>query len=133
MIIVDLGTLFPGLRELFLRSKCMRDAQSSLIYVSSLEDRTEATEWGFWQALAATYLSDTTIAHILEKRNAEEWGDWEKQSAGTCTLHHLLNQYNVKCVIIFLRCQSVLMARMKSFGIHESALCAIRRQCSRIA
>ncbi|KAJ7891340.1 hypothetical protein B0H14DRAFT_2560905 [Mycena olivaceomarginata] len=96
MIIVDLGTLFPGLRELFLRSKCMRDAQSSLIYVSGLEDRTEATEWGFWQALAATYLSDTTIAHILEKRNAEEWGDWEMQSAGTCTLHHLLNQYNVR-------------------------------------
>ncbi|KAJ7348878.1 hypothetical protein DFH08DRAFT_959081 [Mycena albidolilacea] len=80
MTIVDLGTLFPGLREIFLRSKCMKDAQSM----------------GVWQALAATYLSDTTIAHILEKRNAEEWGDWEKQSAGTCTLHHLLNQYNVR-------------------------------------
>jgi hypothetical protein len=101
MTIVDLGTLFPGLREIFLRSKCMRDAQSSLVHVSGLEDRTVATEWGFWQALAATYLSDTTIAHILEKRNAEEWGDWEKQSAGTCTLHHLLNQYNVRCVNIF--------------------------------
>jgi hypothetical protein len=72
--IVDLVTLFPGLRLLFLRTKCL-DSITSTDTISALWDRPgdpPDEEWKFWQVLTATCLSDTTISAILEESSAPQ-------------------------------------------------------------
>ncbi|KAJ7937932.1 hypothetical protein B0H13DRAFT_1852220 [Mycena leptocephala] len=67
--IVDLATLFPGLRLHFLRANCMNNATSTDT-ISALWDRSTgppSEEWTFWQTLAAVCLSDTTISVIVEE------------------------------------------------------------------
>jgi hypothetical protein len=66
---VELVTLFPGLRSLFIRANFL-DGAASPDAVSTLWDRpTDPSdeEWTFWKALAATSLSDTTVSAILEE------------------------------------------------------------------
>ncbi|KAJ7824643.1 hypothetical protein B0H13DRAFT_2290937 [Mycena leptocephala] len=66
--IVDLVTVFPGLRVHFLRAKCM-ESTTSMDTISALWDHPTAApdeEWTFWKTFAATCLSNTTISAILE-------------------------------------------------------------------
>jgi hypothetical protein len=65
--IVDIVTLFPGLRALCLHAKYIEGATSTED-ISSLWSRVNGLpdEWAFWQMLAATCLADTTISGILE-------------------------------------------------------------------
>jgi hypothetical protein len=71
---VDLATLFPGLRVLFLQTKVLGNT-TSLDAMSKLWNRDIGPpnqEWMFWQKLAATCLTDTTISAILEGRSVSE-------------------------------------------------------------
>ncbi|KAJ7799410.1 hypothetical protein B0H14DRAFT_3787971 [Mycena olivaceomarginata] len=66
--VVDLATLLPGLRVLFLQTKIL-DSAISLDTISALWDRSTDPldkEWTFWQALAATCLADTVISAMTE-------------------------------------------------------------------
>ncbi|KAJ7202363.1 hypothetical protein GGX14DRAFT_463414 [Mycena pura] len=63
--VVDLVTLFPGLREIFLRAQCLYGA-SSAEAISELWDHDNGAEWGFWKTLAATCLSPSNIAAMVE-------------------------------------------------------------------
>jgi hypothetical protein len=72
--IVDLATSFPGLQVLFLETKVL-DNTTSLDAMSKLWNRVIGPpdqEWVFWQKLAATCLTDTTISAILERRSVSE-------------------------------------------------------------
>ncbi|KAJ7824288.1 hypothetical protein B0H14DRAFT_1302083 [Mycena olivaceomarginata] len=67
--IVDLVTLLPGLRVLFLQTKVLNNL-TSLDTISALWDRSTGPpdkEWTFWQTLAVTALADTAISAITEK------------------------------------------------------------------
>ncbi|KAJ7915866.1 hypothetical protein B0H13DRAFT_385494 [Mycena leptocephala] len=67
--IVDVITLFPGLRVHFLRAKFLKSTTSTDT-ISALWDRPSGPpdeEWKFWQSLAATCLSDTAISAILKE------------------------------------------------------------------
>ncbi|KAJ7824284.1 hypothetical protein B0H14DRAFT_3145728 [Mycena olivaceomarginata] len=66
--IIDLATLLPGLRVLFLQTKVL-DNVTSLDTISTLWDRSTSPpdkEWTFWQKLAATCLADTVISAMTE-------------------------------------------------------------------
>ncbi|KAJ7673492.1 hypothetical protein B0H14DRAFT_2656902 [Mycena olivaceomarginata] len=68
--VVDLVTLLPGLRVLFLQTKILYSA-TSLDTISALWDRftdPPDKEWTFWQALAATCLADTVISAMTQRR-----------------------------------------------------------------
>jgi hypothetical protein len=72
--IVDLVTLFPGLRGLLLQTKVL-DNTTSLDAMSELWNRPTGPpdqEWIFWQKLAQTCLSDTTISAVLERRSVSD-------------------------------------------------------------
>ncbi|KAJ6540634.1 hypothetical protein B0H19DRAFT_1269190 [Mycena capillaripes] len=67
--IVDLVTLFPGLRIHFLRAKFL-DGATSIDNISALWNRPAGSpddDWMFWQSFAATCLSDTDISAMLEE------------------------------------------------------------------
>jgi hypothetical protein len=66
--IVDLATLLPGLRVLFLQTKVL-DNVTSLDTISALWHRSTSPpdkEWTFWQKLTATCLADTVISAMTE-------------------------------------------------------------------
>jgi hypothetical protein len=66
--IVDIVTLFPGLRALLLHAKYI-EGVTSTEDISSLWNRIDGLpddELRFWKMLAATCLADTTISAILE-------------------------------------------------------------------
>jgi hypothetical protein len=66
--IVEIVTLFPGLRALLLHAKYI-EAATSAEDISSLWRRDSGPpddEWTFWQMLAATCLANTTISTNME-------------------------------------------------------------------
>ncbi|KAJ7804918.1 hypothetical protein B0H14DRAFT_3773254 [Mycena olivaceomarginata] len=66
--IVDLATLLPGLRVLFLQTKVLENV-TLLDTISAIWDRSTSPpdkEWTFWQKLAATCLADTMISVMTE-------------------------------------------------------------------
>jgi hypothetical protein len=66
--IVDIVTLFPGLRTHLLHAKYM-EGSATMEVISVLWNRVHGPpddKWTFWQMLAATCLADTTISTILE-------------------------------------------------------------------
>jgi hypothetical protein len=70
--IVNLVTLFAGLRGLFLGAKCL-DGATSVDTISPLWDRPDASsEWDFWKAFAATCLADSNISTMVEARRTLE-------------------------------------------------------------
>jgi hypothetical protein len=65
---LEIVTLFPGLRALFLHAKYIEGATSTEA-ISALWNRANGApdnKWTFWQMLAATCLTDATISTILE-------------------------------------------------------------------
>lgn len=68
--ILELVTVFPGLRPFFLDAKSLISA-TSIDSISANWDRSTGTpdkKWAFWQTLAATCLADTEISATLEGR-----------------------------------------------------------------
>ncbi|KAF7343073.1 Mitogen-activated protein kinase [Mycena venus] len=72
--IVQLTTLFPGLRLLFLRSdyiqSCKQTQVSIADRISELWDRCAGLpddEWKFWRSFAKLCLTDTPVSSLLEK------------------------------------------------------------------
>ncbi|KAJ7798238.1 hypothetical protein B0H14DRAFT_3545391 [Mycena olivaceomarginata] len=66
--IVDLATLLPGLRVLFLQTKVLENVPL-LDTISAIWDRSTSPpdkEWAFWQKLAATCLAGTVISAMTE-------------------------------------------------------------------
>ncbi|KAF8149647.1 hypothetical protein K438DRAFT_1866375 [Mycena galopus ATCC 62051] len=66
--IVDLVTLFTGLRVHFLRAKCL-DGATPTDDIAALWNRPTGSpddDWSFWQSFAATCLCDTDISTMLE-------------------------------------------------------------------
>jgi hypothetical protein len=66
--IVDIVTLFPGLRAHLLHAKYM-EGSTTTEAISVLWNRVHGPpddKWTFWQMSAATSLADTTISTILE-------------------------------------------------------------------
>jgi hypothetical protein len=78
--IVELIILFPGLRMHFLGAKCM-DIAKSIDTISAIWDHSPGPpdeEWAFWQSLAATCLSETTISAIMEGSSIEQLTNYEE-------------------------------------------------------
>ncbi|KAF8159027.1 hypothetical protein K438DRAFT_325664 [Mycena galopus ATCC 62051] len=74
--IVDLATMFPGLRVLFLHTKS-RANSTSLDAISALWASSTGApdkEWTFWQTLAATCLTDASISAVLEESSVTDLG-----------------------------------------------------------
>ncbi|KAF7336858.1 hypothetical protein MVEN_02122100 [Mycena venus] len=73
--IVDLVTLLPGLRELFLRTQFLDGAMStkdiSVLWARHDNAATNA-EWEFWNNFAATCLSLSNIAMMLKELSIRE-------------------------------------------------------------
>ncbi|KAF8159084.1 hypothetical protein K438DRAFT_326102 [Mycena galopus ATCC 62051] len=82
--IIDLVTLFPGLRVLFLHTKPLENARSfvaiSLLWNSSIGAPNK--EWTFWQTLAATSLTDTAISATLEASSVADFGKCHEEGLG---------------------------------------------------
>ncbi|KAF7355858.1 hypothetical protein MVEN_00914400 [Mycena venus] len=92
--IVELVTLFPGLRVHFLCDKCMNSALSTDT-ISAIWDRPPGPPddtWAFWQSLAATCLSDTTISAIVEGSSIEQLTSYEE--GGLSVTELLFIEYN---------------------------------------
>ncbi|KAF7355827.1 hypothetical protein MVEN_00910900 [Mycena venus] len=92
--IVELVTLFPGLRVHFLCDKCMNRALSRDT-ISAIWDRPSGPPddtWAFWQSLAATCLSDTTISAIVEGSSIEQLTSYEE--GGLSVTELLFIEYN---------------------------------------
>jgi hypothetical protein len=67
--IVEIVTLFPGLRALCVDAKYL-DGNPKTEAISAFWSRANGPsddKWVFWQMLAATCLADTTISAILEE------------------------------------------------------------------
>jgi hypothetical protein len=67
--IVDIVTLFPGLRAHLLHAKYM-EGSTTTEAISGLWNHVHGRpddKWTFWQMLAATCLAETTISAILEE------------------------------------------------------------------
>ncbi|KAF7333391.1 High osmolarity signaling protein SHO1 [Mycena venus] len=91
---VNLATLFPGLRMVFLYSKFL-DGATAREAISALWDRSPRSsndEWVFWQTLAATSLTETTISAIIEETSISDLTDC--QEAGLSVIEKLLIEHN---------------------------------------
>ncbi|KAF8152798.1 hypothetical protein K438DRAFT_1864220 [Mycena galopus ATCC 62051] len=82
--IIDLVTLFPGLRVLLLHTKPLENGISfdaiSLLWSSSIG--APSKDWTFWKTLAATSLTDTAISAILEMSLIAEFGKCHEEGLG---------------------------------------------------
>ncbi|KAJ7882584.1 hypothetical protein B0H14DRAFT_1466384 [Mycena olivaceomarginata] len=92
--IVELTTLFPGLRFIFLSTKCLKNTPS-IEAVSALCERSAGPpddEWVFWQMLAATCLTDTTISAMLEKNSVSDLTNCSEE--GLSVIERLLVEHD---------------------------------------
>ncbi|KAF8159074.1 hypothetical protein K438DRAFT_1986001 [Mycena galopus ATCC 62051] len=82
--IVDLVTIFPGLRLLFLQTKPLASATSLDAILALWDSSTGAPDkdWTFWQTLAATSLADTTISTILDGSSVADFGKCHEEGLG---------------------------------------------------
>ncbi|KAF8149773.1 hypothetical protein K438DRAFT_443152 [Mycena galopus ATCC 62051] len=82
--IVDLVTIYPGLRVLFVQTKPLASA-TSLDAISALWDRSTGApdkEWIFWRSLTATCLTDSLISAVLEKSLVTDLGKCHDEGLG---------------------------------------------------
>ncbi|KAF8159096.1 hypothetical protein K438DRAFT_1986022 [Mycena galopus ATCC 62051] len=92
--IVDLATMFPGLRVIFLDSKS-RANSTSLDTISALWANSTGApdkEWTFWQTLAATCLTDNSISAVLEESLVTDLGKCRDEGLGV--IEHLLIEHD---------------------------------------
>jgi hypothetical protein len=91
--IITLTTLFPGLRFIFFRSKCMHNVPVLMDNISALWDRSNNPtdpHWSFWRTFAATCLSETSIAVILEETPVSQLAACPKYSGNLSLIERLL-------------------------------------------
>ncbi|KAF8197207.1 ras family-domain-containing protein [Mycena galopus ATCC 62051] len=91
--IVTLTTLFPGLRFIFLRSKCMQDVPVLVDKLSALwnhSDNPRDPYWSFWRTFTATCLSETIIAVMIEETPISQLTACPKDSANLSLIERLL-------------------------------------------
>ncbi|KAJ7201142.1 hypothetical protein GGX14DRAFT_465941 [Mycena pura] len=97
--VVELATLFPGLRSVFLHSKRIADVPPTLDGISALWDRSgggggirvgDEIEWSFWKTLAATCLSDTSISAVVEQSTVPQLTHCELEDGGLSVIERLL-------------------------------------------
>ncbi|KAJ7501459.1 hypothetical protein B0H11DRAFT_721547 [Mycena galericulata] len=101
--IVDLVTLFPGLRILFLPAT-PSDIATLRDTISTLWDRSPGTpnaEWTFWKTLASTCLTETTISAILDERSVSDLCDC--QEGGLSVIEQLLLEHDSSGASIYSR------------------------------
>jgi hypothetical protein len=92
--IVEIITLFPGLRALLLHAKYIEGATSTQD-ISSLWSRANGPpddEWTFWKMLAATCLADTTISTNMETSTVAQLTSCD--TGGLGVLERLLVEYD---------------------------------------
>jgi hypothetical protein len=92
--IVEIVTLFPGLRALLLHAKYIEGAASTED-VSSLWSRANGppdAEWTFWQMLSATCLADNTISTNMEASTVAQLTSCD--AGGLSVLERLLVEYD---------------------------------------
>lgn len=92
--IVELVTLFPGLRVHFLCAKCMNNA-TSIDTISAIWDRSPGPpdeEWVFWQTMAMICLTDTQISHTLEEGSIQQLTSHKE--GGLSVIERLLVEYD---------------------------------------
>ncbi|KAJ7837306.1 hypothetical protein B0H13DRAFT_1912557 [Mycena leptocephala] len=91
--IITLTTLFPGLRFVFLRSKCMQDVPVLVDKLSAVWDRCDSPTdpyWLFWRTFTATCLSETSIAVMLEETPVSQLATCPKDSGSLSLIERLL-------------------------------------------
>ncbi|KAF8159030.1 hypothetical protein K438DRAFT_1985964 [Mycena galopus ATCC 62051] len=92
--IVDLVTIFPGLPVLFLHTKPLANA-TTLDAISALWERSTGAldkEWTFWQTLAATCLTETSISAIVEESLVTDLG--KCYNGGLSVIERLLIEHD---------------------------------------
>ncbi|KAF7370231.1 High osmolarity signaling protein SHO1 [Mycena sanguinolenta] len=91
--IVHLVTSFPGLRLVFLRTKCL-DTSPSLDTISQLWNHSGCPDedWEFWKILAATCLSECTISTIVEGSSISDLTNC--QHGGLSVIEQLMVQHD---------------------------------------
>ncbi|KAJ6501792.1 hypothetical protein DFH09DRAFT_1202581 [Mycena vulgaris] len=95
--IVNLATLLPGLRPLFLRSKYIQNVPPSPIQLSGLWRRPGGPpdeDWTFWQSFAAHCLSDDDICVILEGTSVQQLTNFQPENGGLSVIERLLIAHN---------------------------------------
>jgi hypothetical protein len=92
--IVDLITLFPGLRLLFLGTKFLDGAISTDTISAHWERPTGAPddEWTYWQFFAATCLADSTTSAMIESSSVSDLSNCEQ--VGLSVVERLLVQHD---------------------------------------
>ncbi|KAF7351987.1 hypothetical protein MVEN_01160900 [Mycena venus] len=91
--IVTLTTRFPGLRFVFLRSKWMQGVPTLKDSIAALWDHPDGPldpEWSFWRTFAATCLSETSIAVMLEETPVSQLATCLKDNGGLSLIERLL-------------------------------------------
>ncbi|KAJ7780850.1 hypothetical protein DFH07DRAFT_793457 [Mycena maculata] len=95
--IVTLSTRFPDLRPLFLGAKCMQGVSIFQSDISAFWDRSDSSldsEWSFWRTFAATCLSETDIAVILEELPVSQRANCSQNGGGLSAIERLLIAHN---------------------------------------
>jgi hypothetical protein len=92
--IVEIVTLFPGLRPLLLHAKYMEGATSTedISLLWSRANGPPDDEWTFWQMLAATCLANTAISTNMETSTVAQLTSCE--AGGLSVLEQLLVAYD---------------------------------------
>ncbi|KAJ7282210.1 hypothetical protein C8J57DRAFT_1294846 [Mycena rebaudengoi] len=91
--IVTLTTRFPGLRFIFLRSKCIQDVPVLVDSISALWDRSDNPtdpHWSFWRTFTATCLAETSIAVMLEETPVSQLATYPEDSGSLSLIERLL-------------------------------------------
>ncbi|KAJ6601748.1 hypothetical protein DFH09DRAFT_1125797 [Mycena vulgaris] len=110
--IVNLATLLPGLRPLFLRSKYIQNVPPSPTQLSALWSRPHGPpdgDWTFWQSFAAHCLSDDDICGILEGSYVPQLTNCQPENGGLSVIERLLIAHN--CERLSLDFSSALCIR----------------------
>jgi hypothetical protein len=79
--IVDIVTLFPGLRLIFLGTKYLGRV-TSIDDISALWERPTGAlddEWTYWQNLAATCLADSTTSVMIEGSSVADLSNCQQE------------------------------------------------------
>ncbi|KAJ7667164.1 hypothetical protein B0H14DRAFT_3694790 [Mycena olivaceomarginata] len=100
--IVDLATLLPGLRVLFLQTKVL-DNVTLLDTIYALWDRSTGPpdkEWTFWKKLAATCLADTVISAMTEGNSLADLVACDDE--GLSTIERLLVEHECALCLRYL-------------------------------
>ncbi|KAJ7217477.1 hypothetical protein C8J57DRAFT_277256 [Mycena rebaudengoi] len=105
--IVTLITRFPGLRFIFLRSKCIQDVPVLVDSISALWDRSDNPtdpHWSFWRTFTAICLAETSIAVMLEETPVSQLATYPEDSGSLSLIERLLVAHRCECRLCNLSC-----------------------------